>query len=224
MGGLVNNWFQPVMSAVNSMFTIFSNAASNINQTITFNVNNGGSSVNFQPGIPMFTEEYYPPIWVQHVDPDCVTCGKKCGCVVCNGIMPTGYLPCSCTVKSTGLSTGPGYYNPSMLNRGNNDEKLARRKAIEFRNLMLGDEGCRALYSPDGLCVRSKIWPDREYRFYAHHVSAQVYDYGENVGRLDVHSDVDVPAGDTHLAAILKTMFDEEDMVKISYFSRVRDI
>jgi hypothetical protein len=139
------------------------------------------------------------------------------------GVAPVSKL--SAPPPRTGLSTGPAYYNPSMLEDGTDEQKLARRKAIEFRNMVLGKQGCKSLYSPGGLSIKSKLFPGvREYRFYAHHVSCQVYEYGVNVGRLDVHADYKVPMGDTHLAAIMKCMFDEEDMIKTAAFSPVRDI
>lgn len=125
---------------------------------------------------------------------------------------------------STGLVTGPGFFNPNMLSDGTIDQKLARARAVLFRNLMLG-EGAKELYSPEGFRIRSKIWPEREYVFYTHHVSCQVYDNGVNIGRLDVHTANDsVPMGDLHLAAMLKVIYDEEGMISSSRFSRVRDI
>jgi hypothetical protein len=133
-------------------------------------------------------------------------------------------FPCECKMLAPALTTGSAYYNPSMLDRGTDEEKSARQKAIEFRNAMLGDNA-KDLYSSHGLRIQSKKWPEREYVFYSHHVSCQVYDHGINIGRLDVHADgYNVPMGDTHLAAILKVLHDEEDMVKTAQFSRVRDI
>jgi hypothetical protein len=123
-----------------------------------------------------------------------------------------------------GLSTGPAFYNPSMLNDGTDEQKLARTKAIMFRNHMLGRHALD-LYSPGGFKIYSKLWPGRVYVAYAHHASLQVYDHGVNVGRLDAHvANEDVPMGDSHLAVILKAMHDEREFVKIARFSPVRDI
>lgn len=126
---------------------------------------------------------------------------------------------------SLSLSTGPQYYNPNMLQRGTTDEKSARQRAIEFRNLMLGEKW-KDLYSPHGFIVDSKVYLNiRRYVFYSHHVSCHVFDNDVNIGRLDVHVDgYNVPMGDTHIAAILKCINDEKDFLRISHFSPVRDI
>lgn len=134
-------------------------------------------------------------------------------------INPTPQLP------QPSLSTGPQFYNPSMLQRGTDNDKNARQKAIAFRNLMLGEKW-KDLYSPHGFIVKSKKFPGiREYAFYSHHVSCHVFDNGINIGRLDVHvQGYSVPMGDTHIAAMIKCANDEEEFLKCSQFSPVRDI
>jgi len=121
-------------------------------------------------------------------------------------------------------------YRPEMLNWGSEEDKKLRRISINFRNQVLGVLA-KDLYSPAGLRIKSKIYPGREYVFYSHHNSVQIYDYGINVGRLDLSVPgangsqySNIPFGDVHLATILMLMHDEENSVVRGSFSRVRDI
>ena len=222
--GFSNPWFQsvqqvnkqlvgPTISSRQLTITPSSSNTVTIINGLSYNTANNVIGTTYQNGKPVNVTMLA-----------CQTCNAiPCICVRCANCN-NPQQNCVCLPSTTALATGPQFYNPSMLSRGNNNEQLARQKAIDFRNLMLGNKA-KDLYSPNGLQIQSKKWPGRIYVAYAHHMSLQVYDYGVNIGRLDVHTDgYNVPAGDTHLAAILKVMHDEENMIKQSSFSRVRDI
>lgn len=210
--GINNPWFQSVQQANNQL----------MGPSYASIMNNVSISNNIRTGLAI------------NIKMNCLVCKiEPCNCIVaCNCINCSSNLCPNCNITTIrqaqqalpALSTGPQYYNPTMLQRGNDADKIAREKAIETRNAMLGDKA-KDLYSPHGLQIPSKKWPGRVYVAYAHHVSLQVYDNGINTGRLDVHVDgYAAPMGDVHLSAILRVMYAEEDMIKDSYFSRVRDI
>jgi hypothetical protein len=141
------------------------------------------------------------------------------------GNFPTGPAPRPRPILSIQSAHRGQFYKPWMDSLGTDDDKKIRRIAINFRNQVLGEKA-RDLYSPHGFQVASKKWKGRIYVFYAHHQSAQIYDHGINVGRLDIHvpDEQDIPFGDLQLAFILAALHDEENMIFNAQFSPVRSI